>query len=172
VLKWVLRFVIDPESARLDESTAGALACRLNEEASMAAKEAYQPDDYSMPGIEPLDYVDGTGLFSVIVQQPDPAVMVIHVAGEVDMLTELPLRDHFSKLLATRPQRLIIDLSRVSFLGATGLSVLLSARDIAAQQGTTLQLSGTNRRAVARPLEITGLNHLFEILPPASGTCP
>jgi anti-sigma B factor antagonist len=94
------------------------------------------------------------------------------VAGEVDILTEPPLHDHVSKLLATRPQRLIIDLSRVSFLGAAGLSVLLSARYTAVQQGTILQLRGTNRHAVARPLEITGLDRLFEILPPASGTCP
>jgi anti-sigma B factor antagonist len=151
---------------------AGALAGCLKEEASVAAEEAYQPDDYSASGIEPLDYVDGTGLFSVAVQQPDPAVMVIHVAGEMDMLTASPLHDRFSQLLATRPQRLIIDLNRVSFLGATGLSVLLSARDIAAQQGTALQLRGTNRRAVARALAITGLDCLFEILPPASGSCP
>lgn len=138
----------------------------------MVAEEAYQPDDYCPSGIEPFDYVDGTKLFSVIVHQPEPTVTVIYVAGEVDILTASPLRDHFSRLLATRPQRLIIDLSRVSFLGAAGLSVLLSARDIAAQQDTVLQLRGTSRRAVARPLEVTGLDHLFEILPPASGTCP
>lgn len=138
----------------------------------MATEEAYQPDDYPTSGIEPLGYVDGTKLFSVIIDQPDPAVVVIHVAGEMDILTELPLQDHVSKLLATRPQRLIIDLSCVSFIGAAGLSVLLSARDTATQQGTALQLRGTNRRAVARPLEITGLDRLFEILPPASGTCP
>jgi anti-sigma B factor antagonist len=143
----------------------------------LAAEEACQPDDYSGSDysgsdIEPLGYVDGTELFSVIVHQPEPAVMVIHVAGEVDILTESPLHDHVSKLLTTRPQLMIIDLSRVSFLGAAGLSVLLSARETAVQQGTILQLRGTNRRAVARPLEITGLDRLFEILPPASGTCP
>lgn len=90
---------------------------------------------------------------------------MIYVAGEVDMLTGLPLQDYLAELLATRPDRLIIDLSRVSFMGSTGLSVLICTREKAIATGTTLQLSGTSRRAVAVPLKVTGLNHLFEILP-------
>jgi anti-sigma B factor antagonist len=60
---------------------------------------------------------------------------------------------------------LIIDLSQVAFLGSTGLAVLIGARHTAAQQGTALQLSGISHRAVARPLQITGLDRLFETSP-------
>jgi anti-sigma B factor antagonist len=101
----------------------------------------------------------------VAVQQPEHAVFVVHVAGELDMLTGPPLQDHLSELLATHPERLIIDLSQVSFMGSNGLSVLICTRQAAVQQGTTLQLRGASRRAVAVPLEMTGLNPLFEIVP-------
>lgn len=110
--------------------------------------------------------VDGAGLLTVIVQPAGDAVSVIRVIGELDMLTGPLLEDHLDSLLATRPERLIVDLSGVSFMGSTGLSILIKARDIARQQGTALQLTGTSRREVALPLSITGLDRLFDIVPP------
>ncbi|MGH3617685.1 MAG: STAS domain-containing protein [Pseudonocardiaceae bacterium] len=115
------------------------------------------------PSIEPLSYL--SGLLSADVRQLEHAVLVVHVAGELDMLTGPPLQDHLGELLATRPDRLIIDLSQVSFMGSTGLSVLICTRQNAIAMGTTLQLSGTSARAISVPLEVTGLNQLFEILP-------
>ncbi|MDQ2883891.1 MAG: STAS domain-containing protein [Actinomycetota bacterium] len=116
------------------------------------------------PSAEPLNYIDN-GLLAVDVQQVAQGVLVIHIAGELDMLTGPPLQDRLEELLATRPDRVIIDLGGVSFMGSTGLSVLIWARGNAIATGTTLQLSGTSGRAVAVPLEVTGLNQLFEILP-------
>lgn len=131
----------------------------------MAAEGAPNRPGHPSPERESLSYVDNTGLLSVVVQQSEGTALVVHVAGELDMLTGPPLQDHLSELLATRPDRLIIDLSQVSFMASSGLSVLICTRHAAAEQGTTLQLRGTSRRAVALPLEITGLNHLFEIVP-------
>jgi anti-sigma B factor antagonist len=111
-------------------------------------------------------YVDSTELLSVVVQPLEHAAWMIQVAGEVDMITGPLLHKHLAQLLDTWPERLVIDLSQVTFMGSTGLSVLIDARHTATHQGTTLQLTGTTRRAVAVPLEITGLDHLFEILPP------
>lgn len=113
-----------------------------------------------------LSDVDAAGLLTVIVQPAGDAVSVIRVIGEVDMLTGPRLEDHLVSLLATRPKRLIVDLGGVSFLGSTGLSILIKTRDIAGQQGTALQLAGTSRREVALPLNITGLDRLFDIVPP------
>jgi len=107
--------------------------------------------------------VDTTGLLSVVVQELHHAILVIHIIGEVDMATGPALQDHVDRVLATRPQRLIIDLSQVSFMGSTALSVLLNARHVAAQQDTTVQLRGTDRRAVAVPLRITGVDRLFDV---------
>jgi anti-sigma B factor antagonist len=115
-----------------------------------------------------LSYVDAGEQLSVVVQRLDDVVAVIHVAGEVDMVTGPLLQSHLRKALATRPERLIIDLSQVSFMGSTALSVLLSIRHAAAQQSITLQLRGTQRRTVAVPLQITGVSHMFDILSPES----
>lgn len=133
----------------------------------MTHEGAIQP-----PGSESADYrlsyLDATGLLSVVVQQLDHTISVVHIAGEVDMGTGPLLQDHLHKVLATRPERLVIDLSQVSFMGLAGLSVLISARDTAGEQGTALQLRGTHRRAVAVPLLITGVEHLFDIVTPES----
>jgi anti-anti-sigma factor len=129
----------------------------------MVADRSCQPDGHSTANVL-LNYVDGTELFSVIVHQPNPAVVVVHLAGEIDLLAEPSLQDHLSELLVTQPDCLIIDLSQVSFMGATGLSVLVRTRHVAAQQGTILKLCSPSR-CVARVLELLGLDRLFEVLP-------
>ncbi|MGH3821404.1 MAG: STAS domain-containing protein [Pseudonocardiaceae bacterium] len=132
----------------------------------MAAENSSLPEMSSGPSVEFLNYIDTTEALSVTVRQPEQEVLVIHVAGELDMLTGPPLKEHLNRLLDTRPERLIVDLSEVVFLGSFGLAVLLGARHAAAKQDTTFQLSGTSHRAVARPLQITGLDQLFEMRPP------
>ncbi|MGH3515725.1 MAG: hypothetical protein ACRDRB_26185, partial [Pseudonocardiaceae bacterium] len=42
------------------------------------------------------------------------------------------------------------------------------ARHTASQQGTVLQLRGTSHHVVARTLQVTGLDRLFDIVPPDS----
>ncbi|MCA1835220.1 MAG: STAS domain-containing protein [Actinobacteria bacterium] len=99
----------------------------------MTPDRSQQPDDASTPN-PGLIYVNGTELFSVIVHQASPAAPVVYVAGEIDLLTAPSFQDHLSKLLAHRPECIVIDLSEVSFMGATGLSVLLNARHTGAQR--------------------------------------
>jgi anti-sigma B factor antagonist len=101
------------------------------------------------------------------VQQRNPADVILHLVGEIDLLAEPSLQAHVSTLLASRPERLTIDLSQVSFMGATGLSVLIKAWGTAGQQGTALKLRSPSRSA-ARPLQITGLDRMFDVLSPAT----
>ena len=53
---------------------------------------------------EPLGHLKG--LLSVEVRQLEHAVLVVYVAGELDMLTGPPLQGHLGELLATRPDQL------------------------------------------------------------------
>lgn len=131
----------------------------------MAAEDPRLPAVDSGPRVEFLNFVDDTAPLSVTVLQPEPGVLAIHIIGELDMLTGPPLKEHLNKVLGTRPERVIVDLSKVAFLGSTGLAVLIGARYLATEQGTTFQLSGISHRAVARPLKITGLDQVFETLP-------
>ncbi|MBV8996484.1 MAG: STAS domain-containing protein [Pseudonocardiales bacterium] len=132
----------------------------------MASDRLPQPDRCSTPD-DLRRGVDGTALFTVIVHQLNPADVILHIAGEIDLISEPSLQAHVSTLLASQPERLIIDLSQVSFMGATGLSMLIKTRGSAAQQGTALKLRNPSRFAV-RPLEITGLDRLFDVLPSAT----
>jgi anti-sigma B factor antagonist len=132
----------------------------------MTAKDPSLPAMSPEPSAEFLNYVDLTEALSVTVRQSEHEVVVINVAGELDMLTGPPLKEHLRNLLDARPKLLIVDLSQVAFLGSTGLAVLISARHTAAEQGITFQLSGISHRAVARPLQITGLDRVFETASP------
>ena len=128
----------------------------------MAAEHPPKPTVDFLSGAHfPCD-LSGIDLLRVTVLQPDQAIVVTHVAGEVDMLTGPSLQSHLDKALASRPVRLIVDLSQVSFMGATGLTVLIKAKAAATHQGTTLQLGGMSR-AVARALHAAKLGCLFEI---------
>ena len=136
----------------------------------MAAEEQPTPAVDSGANAEFLNYADATTTLSVTVRQAEQAVLVIHVIGELDMLTGPLLKAHRDKLLDARPERLVVDLDQVAFMGSTGLAVLIGARQAALDQGSTFQLSGISHRAVARPLRITGLDRLFETAPSAAET--
>ncbi len=70
------------------------------------------------------------------------------------------------QLLAAAPAHLILDLQPVSFLGSSGLSCLLHARELSEQTtGTQLHLAGLVARVVARPLQVTGLAARFDTYP-------
>lgn len=131
----------------------------------MGGDKASQEASDLLSAAESSSYLADTELLRVTVVQPEHAVVVAHLAGEADMLTGPSLQRHLFAALATQPKRLIVDLSQVSFMGATGLAVLIITKQAATQQGTTLQLRGVSR-AAALPLQATELSYLFEMLPP------
>lgn len=133
----------------------------------MAAEKTPKPADDFLSITESFSRIDGIEPFRVTLLQHQ-AIVVAHVDGEVDMLTGPALQSHLDQALATRPERLIVDLSQVTFLGSTGLAVLINTQEAATHQGTTLQLRGIGR-AAARVLQTTNLASFFEILPPEKG---
>ncbi len=133
----------------------------------MAAENAPKPTADFVSGAQSPCDLSGIDLLRVTVLQHDQAIVVTRVAGEVDMLTGPSLQSHLDKALASRPVRLIVDLSQVSFMGATGLTVLIKTKAAATHQGTTLQLRGMSR-AAARALHAAKLGCLFDRLPAAA----
>ena len=89
---------------------------------------------------------------------------VIVVGGEVDMLTSPQLRATVLDQLgdAAGVQLVVLDLDAVTFLGTSGLAVLIEVREAAHMAGVELRLACTARR-VLRPLTIAGLVSLFDI---------
>jgi anti-sigma B factor antagonist len=95
---------------------------------------------------------------------PGAGQIVIQVGGEVDMLTSPQLRsavlDHFGN--DSGVELVVLDLDGVTFLGTSGLAVLIEVREAAHSAGVELRLACTARR-VLRPLTIAGLIPLFDI---------
>jgi anti-anti-sigma factor len=101
------------------------------------------------------------GNLTVVSWRAAAEVAVLYVVGEVDLLTVQVFRDTVDQVLDRPPLVLVIDLSAVTFFGASGLTVLVVARELAQQRGAALRLvCGT--RAVTRPLALVGLDHSFE----------
>jgi anti-sigma B factor antagonist len=96
--------------------------------------------------------------------RPAAGQVVIQVSGEVDMLTSPQLRsavlDQFEPDSAA--ELVVLNLDGVTFLGTSGLAVLIEVREAAHTAGVELRLACTARR-VLRPLTIAGLTPLFDI---------
>ena len=95
-------------------------------------------------------------------ERPDPGTTVLHVRGEVDMLTSSRLQTSIEQSLDAEPQVLVVDLEDVGFLGTSGLAALIQIRGAARLAGAELRLACTNRQ-VLRPLALAGLTGLFSI---------
>ena len=92
-----------------------------------------------------------------------PGQVVINVGGEVDMLTSPQLRAAVLEQLETAGVELVVlVMDGVTFLGTSGLAVLIEVREAAHAAGVELRLACTARR-VLRPLTIAGLVPLFDI---------
>jgi anti-sigma B factor antagonist len=93
-----------------------------------------------------------------------PGQVVVEVGGEVDMLTSPQLRaavmEQFAPSAGT--ELVVLALDGVTFLGTSGLAVLIEVREAAHAAGVELRLACTARR-VLRPLTIAGLVPLFDI---------
>jgi anti-sigma B factor antagonist len=107
---------------------------------------------------------DADDQISLGTSSPAPGQVVIEVGGEVDMLTSPQLRslvlDQFSPTAGI--ELVVLDLEGVTFLGTSGLAVLIEVREAAHAAGIELRLACTARR-VLRPLTIAGLIPLFDI---------
>ncbi|SFI64138.1 STAS domain-containing protein [Amycolatopsis sacchari] len=103
--------------------------------------------------------------------RPVPAVVVVHVDGEIDAMTSPELEAVVREAAAALPEVLVLDVHDVRFCGASGVGVLLRARDLVAAAGGTLRLAGAPA-AVRRPLEVLGLAGEFETCTRAVVTLP
>jgi hypothetical protein len=79
---------------------------------------------------------------------PTPAgeVLVLRVAGEVDLLTIEVLQGALTSGLARGPCHLLVDLAEMTFCAVRGLSLLVQAGGTAAGQGTGYSVTAASRQ--------------------------
>lgn len=95
-----------------------------------------------------------------------PGRVVVEVTGEVDTCTA-PALDVCLHSQATQRgvRELVVDLRRVTFLGAAGVTVVARAHRRCRMRGARLVIRTGGRRAVLRPLQLTGLAGLVAVDP-------
>jgi len=94
------------------------------------------------------------------VETYDGAV-VVRLAGELDLYNASAVREVLLDRCAEAPDRLVVELSGVTFIDSTALGVLIEARTrLANRRGFLLASPGLETR---RALEISGLDRHFAV---------
>ncbi|AQZ62329.1 anti-sigma factor antagonist [[Actinomadura] parvosata subsp. kistnae] len=76
--------------------------------------------------------------------------MVIIVAGELDVTTSQELETYLDLVRRSLDDHLVVDAGRLSFLGSSGLTVLLAAAILAQARGAAVHLVGLQPRVARR----------------------
>jgi anti-sigma B factor antagonist len=90
---------------------------------------------------------------------------VVHVTGEIDMVTAPELQDglEYACDLAHPPDIVVADLTGVRFMGSAAMSVLLEVDQRCRDQLTPLNVV-VSTPVTTRPLRVTGLDHVLRLV--------
>ncbi|WP_404380544.1 anti-sigma factor antagonist [Knoellia locipacati] len=89
-------------------------------------------------------------------------VVIVTVAGEVDVYTAPQLRSVLEERAAADQTRIVVDLQGVGFLDSTGLGVLVGRLKAVRKLGGTLHVVCTDER-ILRLFAITGLDQVLPV---------
>jgi anti-anti-sigma factor len=112
------------------------------------------------------DAGQGELLSVTTLSDPCPGRVVVEVVGEVDSYTA-PALEVCLQSQAGRPgvRELVVYLGQVTFLGAAGVEVLAQADRRCRMRGARLVIRTGRRRAVLRPLQLSGLTDVVAVDP-------
>ncbi|MEJ8281383.1 STAS domain-containing protein [Pseudonocardia spirodelae] len=118
-------------------------------------------DDRSVPDASAVSDAGPTLRFE---QSRHPSgATVLHAIGSVDDETSPDLWVEMG-IWSEAGSELILDLSRVDFLGTAGLNSLLQSRDMIGAEGKRLRVHCGGSRPARRALQVTGAMDLFDIV--------
>ena len=91
--------------------------------------------------------------------------VVVTIRGELDTYTAPKLQRHLKDLIEDQGNlTMALDLSEMTFIDSSGLSVLVDALKRMRERGGSLRLSSPTR-ATSKVLEISGLDKILTITP-------
>jgi len=104
-----------------------------------------------------------TDTIEIQVHQQDGAT-IVRPKGDVDLQRSPVLRDQLKVVSDRKPQRLIVDLSDVSYMDSSGVATLVEAMQLARRGKYPLVLCALQDR-VKSIFEIARLDTVFQIAP-------
>ncbi|MFC4052750.1 STAS domain-containing protein [Actinomadura syzygii] len=110
------------------------------------------------------DHASGPLMLAITVRK-DGSTTELLLNGELDIATAEELRRHIAEVIAAHdPDRILLDLSELSFADSTGLAVMVWAHQLMSGRGRQLRLWRPQSR-VLRILNISGLHRRLHIIP-------
>jgi anti-anti-sigma factor len=94
------------------------------------------------------------------VEEPTGAVATVLVRGELDLASAADLRAAIATAAAAQPQRLVIDLSAVTFVDSSGLGAIAGGLRAQRPHAGSLEVRGA-KPGVRRIFEVAGLKALL-----------
>lgn len=95
-------------------------------------------------------------------QQPLPDGLLLTVKGDIDFGSSPDLRSALLSALQSKPARLVIDLSEVTYMDSSGIATFIEALQLQRKSGRKLILSALQPKVVSI-FEIAKLDTLFTI---------
>ncbi|MGW5733284.1 MULTISPECIES: STAS domain-containing protein [Streptomyces] len=89
---------------------------------------------------------------------------VLKITGDLDYTTAAEFRRVLEELTLPAEQLLVLDLAGLEFCDSSGISALLTARNLAIERDGTIALAAVPANT-ARILRIVGLDRVFSIYP-------
>lgn len=87
---------------------------------------------------------------------------VVEVAGELDLHTSPPLREHMLELIDGGTDRLALDMTRVDFMDSSSLGSLVMCLKRMRERDGRMVLAGVAGTPM-KVLNLTGLDRVFEL---------
>lgn len=88
---------------------------------------------------------------------------VCYAEGEIDINTSPSIKKSFDKLISSRTPKIIVNLTKVTYVDSSGLATLVEILKNMRSYGGRLRLSNMSSK-VKSLFEITKLEKLFEII--------
>lgn len=116
------------------------------------------PDENRSAGSSGSDWLHEDSVAGVA---RDGSVVVVRLAGELDLYNAHVVREILFDLCSEGPERLVVELSGVTFIDSTSMGVLIEARTKLPNRRTFLLAApGLETK---RALEISGLDRHFSV---------
>jgi len=91
---------------------------------------------------------------------------VVPLKGEIDLHVSPTVTASLNQMIEKKPERLVVDLSEVTYIDSAGLAALIEAMQKVEGYGGKFRLAGL-QETVRSIFEISRLDQVFQILPDA-----